>query len=254
MKIISRFLREQKRYSKNELASIFEFDEPGIEGFIRTLKAYNIVKVVKNNVEQRDMTDIIDEDVQVADETADNEQYLYVFVYVGVITIGRRILKIYPKYLLTAEQPLDEMKLVLKVLEKYISSEEQIVNLYSGDGDNRSFNILAVILFLLNDYYEYGIYNNPEDIVEANGEGEILWGKTIDETFALISDNRPYYMEMYTRRPVDDENNYFKRLHEIILTDCSRQLENSQLTDLFEMESLAFTEDKLDDLGERLHS
>ena len=251
MKIISRFLREQKRYSKNELASIFELDEPGIEGFIRTLKAYNIVKAVKNNVEQRDMTDIIDEDIQVADESADNEQYLYVFVYVGVITIGRRILKIYPKYLLTAEQPLDEMKLVLKVLEKYSSSEEQIVNLYNGDGDNRSFNLLAVILFLLNDYYEYGIYNNTEDIVEINGEGEILWGKTIDENFALISDNRPYYMEMYTRRSVDDENNYFKRLHEIILTECSKQLEDSQLTDLFEMESLSFTEDKLDDLGER---
>ena len=48
----------------------------------------------------------------------------------------------------------------------------------------------------MNDYYEYGIYTNSEDIVEVNGEGEILWGKTIDESFALIEDNRPYYMEL----------------------------------------------------------
>ena len=27
------------------------------------------------------------------------------------------------------------------------------------------------------DYYEYGIYTSSEDIIEINGEGEILWGK-----------------------------------------------------------------------------
>ena len=68
---------------------------------------------------------------------------------------------------------------------------------------------MAVILFLLNDYYEYGIYTNSEDIVEVNGEGEILWGKTIDESFALIEDNRPYYMELYTGKTVDDDMDYF---------------------------------------------
>lgn len=251
MQIISRFLREQKRYTKKELASIFEFDESGIEDFLQKLKAYNIIKTVRNNVEQRDMTDLIDEDVQIADESADNDQYLYVFVYVGVITIGNRILKIYPKYLLSATEPLEQMKQVLKVLEKYSSSEEQIINLYNGDGDDKSFNLLAVILFLLNDYYDYGLYNNLENIIEVNGEGEILWGKTIDENFALIRDNLPYYMEMFTRKAVDDEEDYFRRLHEIVLTECSRQLEESQLSELFEMESLSLSEETIDDLGER---
>lgn len=251
MQIISRFLREQKRYTKKELASIFEFDESGIEDFLQKLKAYNIIKTVRNDVEQRDMTDLIDEDVQIADESADNDQYLYVFVYVGVITIGNRILKIYPKYLLSATEPLEQMKQVLKVLEKYSSSEEQIINLYNEDGDDKSFNLLAVILFLLNDYYDYGLYNNLENIIEVNGEGEILWGKTIDENFALIRDNLPYYMEMFTRKAVDDEEDYFRRLHEIVLTECSRQLEESQLSELFEMESLSLSEETIDDLGER---
>ena len=110
---------------------------------------------------------------------------------------------------------------------------------------------MAVILFLLNDYYEYGIYTNSEDIVEVNGEGEILWGKTIDESFALIEDNRPYYMELYTGKTVDDDMDYFKRLHECVLTECSHQLHEAQLDTLFDMDVLELSEESLQDFGDR---
>ena len=251
MKIISCFVREQRRYTKNELQSLFSFDEQGIEPFIKSLKAYSVLKAVKNNTEQKELSDLIEEDIEVADETAGNDEFLYVFTYVGIITVGRRILKIYPKYLLSEDQPLSEMKQILKVLEKYNNSEEQIINIFNGSGDNRSFNILAVILFLLKDYHEYGVYNNSEDIVEINGEGPILWGKTIDESFVLLRGNRPYYMEIYTGRTIDDDMDYFKRLHECILTECSRQLEKSQLLELFEMVSVELSEEKLTDFGEK---
>ena len=110
---------------------------------------------------------------------------------------------------------------------------------------------MAVILFLLNDYYEYGIYTNSEDIVEVNGEGEILWGKTIDESFALIEDNRPYYMELYTGKTVDDDMDYFKRLHECVLIECSHQLHEAQLDTLFDMDALELSEESLQDFGDR---
>lgn len=251
MKIISCFVREQRRYTKNELQSLFSFDEQGVEQFIKNLKAYSVLKAVKNNTDQKEMSDLIDEDIEVADETAKNDEFLYVFTYVGVITIGRRIIKVFPKYILTEEQPLDKMKQVLKVLEKYNNSEEQIINIFNGSGDNRSFNILAVILFLMNDYHECGVYNNSENIVEVNGEGSILWRKTIDESFTLFRDNRPYYMEVYTERTIDDDMDYFKRLHECVLTECSKQLEKSQLMDLFEMVSVELSEEKLADFGEK---
>lgn len=251
MDIISRFVREQRRYTKNELKSRFSFDELGVEQFIKNLKAYSVLKAVKNSTDQKELSDLVDEDIEVADETATDEEFLYVFTYVGIITIGRRIIKVYPKYMLTSEEPLDEMKQVLKVLEKYCNSEEQIVNIFNGSGDNRSFNILAVILFLMNDYHDYGVYNNSEDIIEVNGEGTILWGKTIDDGFALIRDNRPYYTELYTGRTVDDDMDYFKRLHECILTECSKQLEKSQLLDLFEMVFVDLSEAELEDFGEK---
>ena len=49
----------------------------------------------------------------------------------------------------------------------------KIVLIYNGDGQSSSFNILAVMLFLLEDYHQYGAYINSEDIVEVNGEGPI---------------------------------------------------------------------------------
>lgn len=259
MKIVSAYVREQERYTKNELKSRFCFDEAGVEKFIKNLKAYGVLKSVKYNTEQLKMSDLLDEDIEITDETADSGDCLYVFTYVGVITSGNRVIKVYPKYLLSQKEPLTEMKQIIKVLERYSNSEEQIINVFNGDGENRSFNILAVILFLLNDYFEYGIYTNSEDIIEINGEGEILWGKTIDESFAMIEDERPYYMEFYTGKSVEDDMDYFKRLHECILTECSKQLKDAQLDELFGMDTLLLSEETLLDFGdkdyilERLH-
>ena len=259
MKMVSSFVREQKRYTKNELKKIFSFDDAGVEKFIKSLKAYGVLKSVKNNITQLEMSDLLEEDIEITDETAVSGDCLYVFTYVGVITLGSRIIKVYPKYLLSKEEPLEEMKQVIKVLQRYSNSEEQIISIFNGNGDNRSFNILAVTLFLLKDYHEYGIYTNSEDIVEVNGEGEILWGKTIDESFAMLENNRPYYMELYTAKTVEDDMDYFRRLHECVITECSRQLRKAQLDVLFDIETVELSEETLLDFGdkeyilERLH-
>lgn len=251
MQVVSSFVREQKRYTKNDLRSIFLFNEEGVEKFIKNLKAYGVLKSVKNNAEELEMSELVDDDIEITDETAASGDCLYVFTYVGIITCGSRVIKVYPKYLLSVKDDcLSEMKQIVKVLERYSRSTEQIINMFNGDGDNRSFNILAVVLYLLNDYYEYGIYTNSEDIIEVNGEGEILWGKTIDESFALIEDNRPYYMELYTEKSVEDDMDYFKRLHECILTDCSRQLHDAQLDALFGIDEIELSEETLDDFGD----
>lgn len=251
MKIVSSYVREQKRYTKNDLKNYFSFDEAGVEKFIKHLKAYGVLKSVEYSDKQRNMSDLLEDDVEITDETAMSGDCLYVFTYVGVITFGNRIVKVYPKYLLEEKQePVEEMKQVIKVLEKYNNSEKQIINVFNGDGDNRSFNILAVILFLINDYFEYGIYTNSEDIVEVNGDGEILWGKTIDESFAIIEDNKPYYMDLYTGKNVEDDRDYFKRLHECVITECSRQLKNSQLDVLFDIDTVELLEETLLDFGD----
>ena len=249
MKIHSFFLREQKRYSQDELVKIFGVTEIETVKILKKLKEYGVLKAVKNGDLQKNLTDLVDDDVEVADVEAGENEYLYVFTYVGVITMNSMVIKIYPKYLLSTNAPAIELKQVIKVLEKY-NSKEQIIRMYNETSDSTDFNLLAVILFLLKDYHEYGPYTNTEDIIETNGSGDILWDRTINDTFTLISRNRPYYPELKTRKRINDDFDYFKRLHEAILTKCSRELERSQLIDLFDIESVNLSDESISDFGE----
>lgn len=128
-------------------------------------------------------------------------KYLYyVFKYVGVITIGSTVVKVIPKYIISDDEPLYEMKQILRVLEKYNNSTEQIVDFYNGEDEEKSFNILPLVLYLLNDYHEYGVYSKKEDTYEINGDQEILYERTMDNYFPIIVDDRPYYTELVTRK------------------------------------------------------
>ena len=250
MGFISRYVREQKRYTKNEIRAIFSFDESEAESFIRKLKSLGIMKAVKNTAAQVGLSDLSDADIEIADDVSEGSECFYVFTYVGVLTVSDRVVKCYPKYITQTEVPDVEMKQVIRVLRRY-GSKEQIVNLYNGNGQSNSFNFLAVMLFLLEDYHQYGAYINSEDIVEVNGEGPILWGQTIDNGFALINDNRPYYVDIYTHRSIDDEQDFFYRLHRCIVAECSRQLRDAGLINLFDLVEADVSDEVLDELGDR---
>lgn len=248
MNFISAYIREQKRYTKNELLTMFGFNDEEIKRFLKELKSFGILKAVKNEPKQQDLTDLSDEDVEITDDTLANDELYYVFTFVGVITIGNRVLKCYPKYI-TSSEPFDEIKQVLKVLRKF-SANEQLIKMFCDNEKKSSFNLLSVILFLMQDYYENGIYTNSEDIIEINGEGNIIWNRTINDGFAIISDNKPYYVELYTQRSVDDEDDYYTRLHKVVLSECSKQLKDAGLLDLFEFDSIELSEEDLDAFGE----
>lgn len=152
--MISVFLREQKRYTQEDLVKEFHCSEEKTVRILKRLKEYGVLKAVKANDTQKDLTDLLDEDIEIADVEVGENEYLYVFTFVGVITIEGRVLKCYPKYLLDATAPKAELKQVLKVLEKY-NSKEQIIRMYNDTSDSSAFNMLAVMLFLLQDYFEY---------------------------------------------------------------------------------------------------
>lgn len=248
--MISVFLREQKRYTQEELVKAFKCSEEKTVRILKRLKEYGVLKAVKANEEQKDLTDLIDEDIEIADVEVGENEYLYVFTFVGVITIEGRVLKCYPKYLLEDEAPLTELKQVLKVLEKY-NSKEQIIRMYNDTSDSSAFNMLAVMLFLLQDYYDYGPYTNTQDIIESNGTGDILWDKTINETFILLSNNRPYYPELLTMKRVTDDFDFFKRLHECILTRCTEELRDADLLDLFDIMGADISDEQIEDFGDK---
>ena len=246
----SEFVREQRRYTQKELCKIFSCPEDKTVSIIRKLKEFGVLKAVKAEEKQRDISELVDEDIEVSDVEIGGNEYLYVFTFVGIIVVSGIVLKCYPKYLLTAMHPEQELTQVMKVLEKY-NSKEQIIRMFNDSSGSRSFNLLAVLLFLMQDYYENGIYENTDDIVESNGSGEIVWDKTINETFAMISNNRPYYVDLQTRKRISDDHDYFKRLHECVLTIASKELEDAGLLNLFELMGVNLTEETLDDFGDK---
>ena len=241
--MISVFLREQKRYTQEDLVKEFYCSEEKTIHILKRLKEYGVLKAVKANDSQKDLTDLADEDIEIADVEVGENEYLYVFTFVGVITIEGRVL-------LDATAPKAELKQVLKVLEKY-NSKKQIIRMYNDTSDSSAFNMLAVMLFLLQDYFEYGVYTNTQDIIESNGSGDILWDKTINETFTLLSNNRPYYPELLTMKRVNDDFDFFKRLHECILTRCTEELKDADLLDLFDVMGVDISDEQIEDFGDK---
>lgn len=248
--MISKFIQEQKRYTQKQLSNLLEEkSEEKLISIIRKLKEYGILKLVKANDIQRDMTDLVEEDIEITDIQIGENDFYYVFTFVGVVTVAGKILKCYPKYIFRSIEPIEELKQIIKVLEKY-NSKEQIIHMFNGDSDTRTLNLLALQLFLLNDYYENGLYTNSNDIIETNGTGEIFWDKTINETFALLNNNRPYYIELQTKKNVENEMDFIKRLHEIILSEISKELESADLLELFEITEIDLSDESLSDLGD----
>ena len=74
--MISKFLREQKRYTQKDLCEKFECSEEKVVSIIRKLKEFGILKAVKASDPQRDMSDLIDEDIEVADVEVGENEYL----------------------------------------------------------------------------------------------------------------------------------------------------------------------------------
>lgn len=242
--MISVFLREQKRYSQKELLEIFDCSEEQLDLIISKLKEFGILKIVRKSSPQLNMSDLVDECVEIIPVEAIGKDYYYVFVFVGILIVASRIIKCYPKYLCNVDNPIKELQVVCKVIEKY-SSKEQIIYMLNDYTRNSSFNLLALLLFLMHDYFENGIYNNSKNIFEINGSGEVFWDKTINETFSILSNNRPYYIEIQTKKRVNNDFDYFKRLHECILTLISKELMEADLLSLFELTPIELTDECL---------
>lgn len=252
---ISKYVLEQKRYKKQDLMEKFEYDNYEVNIFIKKLKQYGILKMVKNNSEELELSDLTDEEIEITDVDSQNDGYLYVFTFVGIFAIGDRVVKCLPKYLLQSNEikkSSDElllMKEIIRVLEKY-NSKNQEISFANTESDNGKYSTISMMLYLLNDYYTNGLYFNEKSIVEINGEGEILWDNTINDTFAILSNNRPYYLELKTKNIVNDDEDYFRRLQMCILTECSKKLEELQLLEIFDMDKLYLSDEDIDIFGD----
>ena len=59
-----------------------------------------------------------------------------------------------------------------------------------------------------------------------------------------------FFIFIYTKYKIDDLYDYFRRLHEYIITICSKKLENAGLLDLFDLTAVEISDMTQEDFGE----
>lgn len=188
--------KENKLYSLKEVFKDYIFEEQ--EKILKGLIELKLIKKI-SKISDLELEDLLDVD-RIKIEKGD---ILYRFTYVGMISIEDNSFIIYPKYLkdetIEKEKINNYIKLkeLLKVIRKYNKSKEQ-EQFFSSDDNSSVFNLITLVLELLEDYYQNGLYFNEEKIIELNGEGEILWNKTINENIAYFNmSKRPIYLDFY---------------------------------------------------------
>ncbi len=241
------YFREGRHYSFAQLEKVFSCDKEKTRKNIGTLKKYNLLKTVRND--KPEYSDLSDQDIVIGETPDGSSEFSYIFSFVGVILLDDLVLLCYPKYIDNDEKPFEKLKTVIKVIEKY-NQKEQLVHLYNGEEESRQFNRLAISLHILNDYFENGLYSNQQELVELNGEGEILWDKTINETYVFIKNNTPYYLDVYTQDNTQNDFDFIRRLHSAIVSQCSRELNHDKLLDLFGLSEAELTGENLEDFGD----
>lgn len=229
----SAYFKELYRYTKNEIANLLEIELNEVQELIDKLRLKNIIK--EYNPKKIDESEY-EEDIEYIDNVKYKKKYY--FDYVGVIIYNNIVIKCYPKYV-KDENKDSCLKTILKVIRKY-GQNETIVEGMNGESENLEFNLLSIILFILYDFIDNGVYSNHKEIITMNGDGEIDWDKTINDTYAIMSNGKPLYLDFYTRDSIDDNYNYFRQLHMYVITQCSKIIKDAELDKLFSLPVFEF--------------
>lgn len=184
----------------------------------------------------------------------------YKFSYVGIIRHGNKLLYCLPKYCdsilskhTTAGEEdmkiaMEHFSIVLKVIQKYKSSANGEIY---GTDEETGDALLSLMVTLLTDYAENGIYRDDRQCDVINGKGRIQWDKSINSQVPFIQQGEPVYVTLIHRQTENDDTNYFTRLHRFILKECCSKMSACGLLKLLGLQEAEDTEDTLDDFGDR---
>ena len=243
--MVSVFIKENRKYNKDELCQMFELDEDKWRQFSGRLLSKRVLKSSTKDDKEDDFEDDSEDDYK-----DDGTGVFYKFNYVGIIVYKEWIIKCYPKYIRDIDDKVltSKLKQVLQVIKKDKSSKSSFSML--GESEQDSSNKLNLMLYLLDDYFANGIYYNDTDIIEINGSGEIDWNRTVNYSDPFISNGKPFYLELHTKRRVINDYDYFRRLHECIISICSRDIELYGLADLLNVTTVELSDDNVEDFGD----
>lgn len=232
------FFRELKPYALADVATTLDCDIADALNAIERLMLRGIVRF--RNPDAQDGANDIDEESARADE-------LYQFRFVGLVALGDWAIVVYPKYFRKRMPSEDELRQILQVIRRCEnwSSVAKLV-----DNGEHSSDRLPVLLALLDLYAEYGAYSNYVEGYELNGSGVIEWDRTIGRHLPVLADGAPIYIDFETRKTLRDESDFITRLHRAVLTECSRELDETGLGSLLSVEEVLISEEDVDGFGD----
>lgn len=243
-------LQELKLYNISELQSIFDLPEDKTREVLKTLAYKNIVRKISKNLSNAELEELNNgESFEQLNKEFEGDNYKFKFV--GIITVKDVCLIIYPKYITEFDENFDKdnkiIKQLIEVMRKYESKEQK--QFLSNNEENKNYNLLALAIDLYDDYHVNGLYSNEKTIIEENGEGEILWDKTINEKDAYFINNVPFYLDFFSVNKETNEEDFFRRLHRCIITESYSKIE--EIFDILDYEPINISDDEIDYFGDK---
>src|SRR5690606_23816341 len=113
----------------------------------------------------------------------------------------------------------------------------------------KNFNVFTLLFYLLEDYFENGLYKSEKFEHEINGEGEIQWVKTIENSTAYLTGGNLIYVDLFTRNVIDNADYYIKKVHMYVLNESISILKELELLEVLDIPELYFDVDS-EQLGE----
>lgn len=238
------YLKELHKYTVDDFKSRLHGNAKDKEREINLLISHNLLKRVAGSNDEEASSDELNSPVQ------GNEKFL-ALKYVGLIITQHNIICAYPKYIMQETDTLStHFQKVLNVIKR-LNRRELKLTLSNDVSDSSKLPLLSIILEIIHQYMENGIYIKNEQIQELNGDGEINWERTIGETEALIIKKKPFYPNMYTEYNQWNENDYFHRLHQCIIAECYQYITSTEISKMLNIHGGMKFDKKLRDFGSR---
>lgn len=257
------FLQEGLLYTKPDLLKCCGYNndsEADQKAFSRMLSELKRKRLIKSRRKKGSRESSADDASLISEDDSEFYEFIgtekegiqYLFRFVGIFFFDDRVIYVYPKYIKSSDSLDEKMKQIINVIRKHQGKVYQldVPQILEEVDKGEEITELSIILFLLSDYSENGLYYESEKITELNGEGEIHWGKTVEKINPYIKNNRPVYYDVITSRRKDNNFNFFVRLHKCILTESSKQVEKTGIVDLFSLPQIDLSDEELDSFGD----
>lgn len=224
-----------------------EHDKFSLNEFFEKVSKYSNLHDAKKILERLELSHCVKHYISNVDNSS-HYKNSYAFDFVGIIIIDRYCFLVYPKYwnnIYKQTNKVEKFNRVLEVIDKYNKSIK-----FNLGNINNSINTdrLSISVSILKEYLSKGLYSNEESLIELNGDGQILWEKTIEDNIAYIQHETPIYLDLYTKTKQVSEKDIIRKLHAAIISEIYEEI-HSLLSYIGLNFNFQLTNEKTEDFG-----